>query len=115
MSTYFAHSTDNPTKSDWQPLNRHLVEVGRRSGEFAARFGAEEWGRACGLLHDLGKFSREFQARLEGGRRVDHATAGARQARDRYGLRIGDGHEIIGLSLARCRVRSGRLPRGGVD
>ena len=73
---YFAHSTDNPTKSDWQPLELHLAEVARRCGEFAARFGAEPWGQAAGLLHDLGKFSREFQARLEGGSRVDHATAG---------------------------------------
>jgi CRISPR-associated endonuclease/helicase Cas3 len=109
MSTYFAHSTDDPTKSDWQLLDRHLVEVARRSGEFAAKFGAEEWGRACGLLHDLGKFSREFQARLEGGRRVDHATAGARQARDRYGPALG-----MLVAYAVAGHHSG-LPDGGAD
>jgi CRISPR-associated endonuclease/helicase Cas3 len=109
MSTYFAHSTDNPTKSDWQSLDRHLAEVARRSGEFAARFGAEEWGRACGLFHDLGKFSREFQARLEGGRRVDHATAGARQVYDRYG----PAHGML-LAYAVAGHHSG-LADGGVE
>lgn len=31
----------------------------------------------AGLLHDLGKYTAEFQNRLQGGKRVDHATAGA--------------------------------------
>jgi [protein-PII] uridylyltransferase len=31
------------------------------------------------LIHDLGKYSAEFQKRLEGGRRVDHSTAGAKE------------------------------------
>jgi len=80
MPTYFAHSAGDSDKDGWQPLDLHLSEVARRCGDFASKFGVEAWGKACGLLHDLGKFSREFQARLEGGRRVDHATAGARQA-----------------------------------
>ncbi len=43
----------------------------------AAPFGAEELGRLAGLSHDLGKYSMEFQRRLAGGPKVDHATAGA--------------------------------------
>lgn len=31
----------------------------------------------CGLAHDIGKYSDEFQLRLRGGKKVDHATAGA--------------------------------------
>jgi CRISPR-associated endonuclease/helicase Cas3 len=37
----------------------------------------------AGLLHDLGKYTPEFQARLEGSpKKVDHATAGAKVAAD---------------------------------
>ncbi len=109
MATYFAHSTEDPTKADWQPLCVHLTEVARRCGEFASRFDAEPWGRVCGLLHDLGKFSREFQARLEGGRRVDHATAGARKAVEVFGLGRG---RLLAYAVA--GHHSG-LPDGGAD
>ena len=44
----------------------------------------------AGLLHDVGKYSREFQARLSGEvGRVDHSTAGAKVALDRYGPKLG--------------------------
>jgi CRISPR-associated endonuclease/helicase Cas3 len=89
MSRYYAHSTDDRSKSDWQPLSDHLLGTSSRSAGFAARFGAEQWGRICGMLHDLGKFSAEFQSRLEGGPRVDHSAAGANEAIRRYGLAHG--------------------------
>lgn len=109
MTTYFAHSTDSPTKENWQPLRVHLTEVARRCEEFASRFGAEPWGKVCGLLHDLGKFSQEFQARLEGGHRVDHATAGARKAVEVFGPGFG---RVLAYAVA--GHHSG-LPDGGVD
>jgi CRISPR-associated endonuclease/helicase Cas3 len=83
------HSTEDEKKSDWQPLSDHLVATSGRSGYFAARFGAESWGRVCGILHDLGKYSDGFQLRLEGGPRVDHSTAGARGAEKCYGPGLG--------------------------
>jgi len=109
MPAYFAHSTEDSGKGDWQPLDQHLSEVARRCGEFASRFGAERWGRVCGLLHDLGKFSREFQSRLEGGRRVDHATAGARRAVELFGPGLG---RLLAYAIA--GHHSG-LPDGGAD
>lgn len=36
------------------------------------------------MLHDLGKYTLEFQKRLEGGAKVDHATWGARIAKELY-------------------------------
>lgn len=109
MATYFAHSTEDPTKAGWQPLCVHLAEVARRCGEFAARFDAEPWGRICGLLHDLGKFSQEFQTRLEGGHRVDHATAGARKVVEVFKPGFG---RLLAYAVA--GHHSG-LPDGGVD
>lgn len=70
---------DDPDKSRWQSLAGHLNGVSRLSGCRGAKFRAERAAGLAGLLHDLGKYTREFQARLEGGERVDHATAGARE------------------------------------
>src|SRR5690606_10348213 len=63
----------------------HLTTVGSLSGCRGAKFGAGEAASLAGLLHDLGKYSSEFQRRLEGGDRVDHASAGARAVLDRAG------------------------------
>jgi CRISPR-associated endonuclease/helicase Cas3 len=80
----YAHSTDNSDKSDWQLLSDHLSAVGRIAGEFAEDFGAESMAVVAGLLHDLGKYTQEFQNRLEGGARVDHSTWGARIVKELY-------------------------------
>jgi CRISPR-associated endonuclease/helicase Cas3 len=59
--------------------------VAELARERAAKFGAGEWGHVAGLLHDLGKYSGAFQARLEGlSGRVDHSTAGALEAGKRW-------------------------------
>ncbi|QSZ68075.1 CRISPR-associated helicase Cas3' [Methanofollis aquaemaris] len=82
---YYAHTTNNPDKSDWQPLRDHLIHVADLASTFAEDFSAGEFAYAGGLLHDLGKYSPEFQRRLEGTPiGVDHSTAGAREARSRY-------------------------------
>ena len=91
---YFAHSTEKRDKSDWQPLKTHLTNVAGIASEFAEEFHAEELGYTSGLLHDLGKYSLEFQKRLEGANNhVDHSTAGAIEAGKRY-------HKSFGLILA---------------
>ncbi len=83
---YYAHSTDNPDKSDWQRLEDHLQGVATLAEDYAAVFGAEEWGKLAGLLHDSGKATVGFQQRLEGSsRKVDHSTFGARLAQESTG------------------------------
>jgi CRISPR-associated endonuclease/helicase Cas3 len=92
---FFAHSTDNPDRSDWQPLPEHLHEVAKLAGGFAAVFGAARFAETAGLLHDLGKYTEDFQRRIAGeALRVDHATRGAMQAKELYGS--------FGLLLAYC-------------
>ena len=72
-------------RADWQPLHEHLHQVADLARAHAAKFGAGEWGYVAGLLHDLGKYSDAFQARLEGSfDRVDHSTAGAVEAGERW-------------------------------
>lgn len=77
FSMYFAHSTQNPSREDWQKLPEHLVGVAELAEAFARAFKAGPAAHLTGLLHDLGKYTQEFQARLTGGKRVDHSTAGA--------------------------------------
>lgn len=86
MPSFYAHSGEHDDRSDWQPLADHLNAVGQLAAGFASHFSAEELARVAGLLHDLGKYTEEFQLRLSGDYgRVDHSTWGARVACERYG------------------------------
>jgi CRISPR-associated endonuclease/helicase Cas3 len=84
-TSYFAHSSSNPDKSDWQPLSAHLQGVGTLASQYASAFHASEMAQIVGLVHDLGKYTTKFQARLSGSsERTDHATAGAQELFKRY-------------------------------
>ncbi len=75
---FYAHTKAGRPEQEWEKLRRHLEEVAGLAQRHAARFGAGVLGEAAGLLHDAGKYSADFQARLRGsGKRVDHSTAGA--------------------------------------
>ena len=49
---FYAHSTKQSDKTDWQLLKDHLVNVGGLAGDFAGAFNCAEYGKAAGLLHD---------------------------------------------------------------
>tara|TARA_Y100001968_G_scaffold200732_1_gene184284 strand:+ start:1252 stop:3594 length:2343 start_codon:yes stop_codon:yes gene_type:complete len=81
MIKYFAHSGNKSDKSDWQSLKDHLAIVAEISEHNGRYFKANKLCYLAGLLHDLGKYTAEFQRRLEGNpQKVDHATAGAKIA-----------------------------------
>lgn len=60
-----------------QTVEAHLNGTAEKSAAFAAEFGAKDFGKLVGQAHDIGKNSQSFQNRLQGGPKVDHATAGA--------------------------------------
>ncbi|MFC1776936.1 CRISPR-associated helicase Cas3' [Pseudomonadota bacterium] len=82
---YYAHSGNRPNKSDWQLLSDHLNKVGFIAAENAHFFDGATLANISGVLHDIGKYSEAFAKRLEGGERVDHATAGAQIATQKWG------------------------------
>ena len=82
---YFAHSHDSLEPALWHLLSQHLKNTGDRAAAFLDATGVGNLGQAAGLLHDLGKYSNEFQQRLAGNPApVDHSTAGAQTALKRY-------------------------------
>ncbi len=75
---FYAHTQSGRPEGEWEPLTRHLTEVEEAARVRGARFSAGELAALAGRLHDLGKYSADFQARLRGAaKRVDHSTAGA--------------------------------------
>ena len=97
---YYAHSAQDKLGNllpyeHWQTLQSHSVNVGEMAAEFARVFGAQEIACQTGKLHDLGKYSEAFNHRLHGGPSVDHATAGAKIAVERWG-------NVIGKLMAFC-------------
>ncbi len=96
---YLAHVRQDGRVFVPHDLGEHLRGVGQRAEEFARVFGSSDWARVAGLWHDLGKYSAEFQhriksksgydaeAHLEGqAGRVDHSTAGAQYAIEKFKL-----------------------------
>lgn len=103
-----------------QPLKTHLESVGHLAAQFAAKFGLAKHGELIGLLHDLGKYSDEFQnyiksatglfnqdededfvdaSELKG--KVDHSTSGAQFIWDQLAAKS-HMHHALAQMLALC-------------
>ena len=90
-----------PDDGETHDLGEHLVETAARAESFADAWRAGFFGRVAGQWHDLGKYAADFQAMIAaagaeahleeaaGKRRVDHSTAGALLATERFGPALG--------------------------
>ena len=59
----------------------HLEGTANLAAEYASKFNARDFGYLCAMLHDIGKYSEDFQKKLRGYvLKVDHSTAGAIEA-----------------------------------
>ena len=74
---YWAHS------DPWQPLNEHLRQVGAIAEALAkatkpSASGFHSTAKAVGLLHDIGKYTLEFQRKIQGADlQAPHSAYGA--------------------------------------
>ena len=73
-SSFLAHRAPDGRE---QTVAEHLRRTAEQAACDASFFGAETLAKLAGLTHDLGKYSLEFQERLQGkAQTVDHSTAG---------------------------------------
>ena len=81
---YIAHLNEGRI----QTMKDHLCGTAELAGRFAERFGKADWGYACGMLHDIGKYSLVFQDKIKNNsnRQVDHSTAGAKACFEKGGM-----------------------------
>lgn len=59
---YIAHIDQDRIQS----VKEHLEGTAKISGEFAGKFGKQDWGYCNGILHDIGKYSVDFLKRITG-------------------------------------------------
>lgn len=98
-SAPIAHRREDGVTHD---LAEHLMSTGVLASRFAADWGADEAARFAGCWHDLGKYAKQFQSMIRGAdrdahlegvaaprQRVDHSTAGAIWAAQRFGQGYG--------------------------
>lgn len=90
---YIAHKDDDRK----QTVKEHLYATGKMAQTFADKFGKAEWGLCAGRLHDIGKYSREFQRKITEGtnEKVDHSTAGAKLCNE-----LGGYYQLLSYCIA---------------
>ena len=72
---YAAHIRDD---GKVQTIKEHLEGTATLARSFAEGFSSGDYGYFCGMLHDIGKYSQQFQKRIHGAsQKVDHSSAGA--------------------------------------
>ncbi len=103
-----------------QSVMAHLDNVSEICGDLTSKLGIEDAGKIIGLLHDLGKYSTQFQNYVQSAvgmlnpdldedyvdakslkGRIDHSTAGA-QLLWNYCKNYGEQGKLIGQMLAIC-------------
>lgn len=115
--TYLAHLRS--VGGAEQSICEHLLGVAEKSRAFAGKIGLSDQGELLGLLHDLGKYSKEFQIYLRSAvglidpdaddymdadglkGKVDHSTAGAQLVWGELSKQDDMGR-IVGQILALC-------------
>ncbi len=116
---YIAHVRKHD-KEDTQSLKEHLSGVAALSSEFASKLGLGLPGELIGLLHDLGKYSQQFQNYLKSATnilnpdeddefvdskglkgKIDHSTSGAQLIWQELS-KIDELGQVVGQILALC-------------
>ena len=96
----YAHSRGGMPEEQWQTLADHHAQVAELARNFAARW-APLTAALLGNIHDTGKNSDSFQARLRGkGGKVDHTSAAYLNLHQQWDREGDDSGEILARLLA---------------
>ena len=111
--------SDRAEQTAEQTLSAHLLTVGTQAARFGGKLGLALPAELIGLVHDLGKYSDEFQSYLKSAvgllnqddedfvdakglkGKIDHSTAGAQLLWQELAQR-GQMGQIVGQALALC-------------
>jgi len=115
---FYAHSLEGRPQKDWQKLSDYLKNVAKLAKEFAEPFGGDDWAYTAGILHDIGKYSQEFQDMLIKTTdnnvntetkigHPDHSTAGAQKANQLFPNGLG---KLLAYAIAghHCGLLDGK-------
>ncbi|MEF9839563.1 MAG: CRISPR-associated helicase Cas3' [Lachnospiraceae bacterium] len=108
MSEYIAHKLQEEPEYKKQTIEEHLKNTAYLCRTYAKDMNCGELGYLIGLLHDIGKYSDDFQRKINNNPkiRVDHSTAGGVLAMKQYGL--------TGKLMSYCIMgHHGGIPNGG--
>lgn len=95
----YAHSIEGKPEDQWQTLAEHHAEAARRAADFAPW--APKTAGLLGKVHDTGKNSDSFQARLHGKHgKVDHTSAAWLYLKQQWTREGDDTGEILARLLA---------------
>lgn len=100
MNETFSNFLAHKNNIEEEKLINHLTKVASTCVNFSKPFHQTQIAKIIGLLHDLGKYSLEFQKRIRGSnKQVDHSTAGAQFAKEFYKF---EGDIVFQLLIAFC-------------
>ncbi len=100
--TFYAHSLKDQPIEQWETMQQHEELVAKYCRGFLRRIdpSLEPWGELLGRWHDLGKYSQAFQRYIKSANsievdshrgevkgKVDHSTAAAQLAVEKFGAR----------------------------
>lgn len=93
--TDYAHIKTTITGFETQSIKEHCIGTSVFAEKMAEPFGAGPWAKLCGLWHDIGKYSPDFQNHIKSASgfdtsikdpgKVDHATAGTLLSKELLG------------------------------
>jgi len=91
---YIAHKENEKEQS----IEAHLNNTGSYAKDFTRKINFEKCGEIMGLIHDLGKYSDGFQARIsEDAEKTDHSTFGAKYLYELFGKYFGKNKTDAGI------------------
>lgn len=102
---YYAHIREAPSgEHARQTVREHLTQTAQRASQCLQTVGLEHAAYLAGLLHDMGKYTEDFQEYLSAGEQgkrgsVIHTFQGCRYLMERFHRESNEPPEIIGSEL----------------